>query len=255
MSTNDVKPTTPMIGGQFMEQWLNMPEQLKKQGDNSPYAVHNDFFRFFCFFLAFNHLYDCYSRKHPHYQPCLQVTKEWAERKQKQEERNGKYWTWKPSDREDILYFIKYAFEILTAHFRQKPNETTKDYHRRAAEWTAFLDSAKCILLHPVIEGRQELDEKQTHPHFSGTVNINDEEPPLLKYDLVNTMKTERDKDIQLRLKLQMVFLRIYQVRCNLFHGEKDPNNENDIACVKDSADVLEKFLWFIVRDCHGEIW
>ena len=237
-----------MIGGQFMEQWLKMPEQLKKQEGNSPYAVHNDFFRFFCFFLAFNHLYDCYTRKHPHYQPCLQETKEWAKR-------TGKYRTWKSSDREDILFFIEYAFEIINDHFRQKPDETTDDYLRRKADWTAFLDSAKRILLHPVIEGRQEPAEKESHLDFSNTVKTNDKEHPLLKFDLVNTMKMEPNEDIQLRLKLQMVFLRIYQVRCNLFHGEKDPNSKNDIACVKDSADVLEKFLWFIVRDCHGEIW
>lgn len=42
---------------------------------------------------------------------------------------------------------------------------------------------------------------------------------------------------------LKDVFLNIYQVRCNLFHGSKAMDTPRDIALVSTSANVLQRFL------------
>jgi len=45
------------------------------------------------------------------------------------------------------------------------------------------------------------------------------------------------------------VFLRIYKIRCNLFHGDKRLTDKDDVARVSDSCVVLESFLrWYV--DC-----
>jgi hypothetical protein len=36
--------------------------------------------------------------------------------------------------------------------------------------------------------------------------------------------------------KLQEIFMVIYQIRCNLEHGEKSPNRERDIELCKNAA-------------------
>jgi len=44
-----------------------------------------------------------------------------------------------------------------------------------------------------------------------------------------------------------MLFLRVYQVRCNLFHGEKNRGKPRDVKLVAESALILKAFLqWFL---------
>ena len=52
----------------------------------------------------------------------------------------------------------------------------------------------------------------------------------------------EKDKIIQL-------FLQIYQVRCNLFHGSKSMMNDRNRVLVEDSCKVLCDFLNRIIND------
>ena len=228
-----------MIGGQFMENWLRMPEKLKECcREDSPYLVHSDFFRFFCCYLAFNHLYDCVNYKNPRREPFLSETlsrEKWSTRSEDYKRK------WHPSDRERILALIDKAVKKI------------KRACGNSEEWREFEQGVDNIMFKPVVESRiRDIDEDRTHR--DGGCEYNEAEHPLIG-DIARSLRDCRDNGLELRLKLQMVFLRIYQVRCNLFHGDKDPNRQRDIDLVKASADVLEKFLWFVVRDCHGEIW
>lgn len=85
---------------------------------------------------------------------------------------------------------------------------------------------------------------------FLISINMSDY-PNLTDHQLLN-MKTNKDcklyKLADLKLgNLFSVFMAIYQVRCNLFHGGKCIRNENDINIVADANKilklVLEKYL------------
>lgn len=54
---------------------------------------------------------------------------------------------------------------------------------------------------------------------------------------------------------IQKLFLNIYQVRCNLYHGSKEMRHYRDKAIVRESADVLKYFIEYIVKkyDMHEE--
>lgn len=45
------------------------------------------------------------------------------------------------------------------------------------------------------------------------------------------------------------LFLSIYQVRCNLFHGSKSMGNERDAKLVMDGSIVLQDFLNRVIED------
>ena len=229
-----------MIGEQFMKSWLQMPDVLKEScKEDSPYLVHSDFFRFFCCYLAFNHLYDCNNQKSPQREPFLSETKE-KECWKRLSDYDKKHW--KPSNRERILYFVDKALKRIKHNCGYKP------------EWTAFVTDIDNLLLKPVVDSHIDtIDENKNHP-IPTDIEYNEDEHELVG-DVARTIPQVNDEGKLLRLKMQMVFLRIYQVRCNLFHGGKDPNKPRDVDLVKASADVLEQFLWFIVSDCHGEIW
>lgn len=55
-----------------------------------------------------------------------------------------------------------------------------------------------------------------------------------------NTVDIENTGDIY---EIYKLFMNIYQVRCNLFHGQKAMIIERDKGLVKESADVLQQFL------------
>lgn len=85
---------------------------------------------------------------------------------------------------------------------------------------------------------------------FLISINMSDY-PNLTDHQLLN-MKTNKDcklyKLIDLKTgNLFSIFMAIYQVRCNLFHGGKCVRNENDINIVADANKilklVLEKYL------------
>ncbi len=47
---------------------------------------------------------------------------------------------------------------------------------------------------------------------------------------------------------IQKLFLNIYRIRCNLYHGSKEMRGYRDRAIVKEAADVLEYFLLYVLR-------
>lgn len=52
---------------------------------------------------------------------------------------------------------------------------------------------------------------------------------------------------------LKDVFLNIYQVRCNLFHGSKAMDTSRDSTLVSTGANVLERFLKMWIKQNGGE--
>lgn len=43
--------------------------------------------------------------------------------------------------------------------------------------------------------------------------------------------------------RITLLFLTIYRIRCNLFHGMKNPQPKRDFRLISDSADILEECL------------
>lgn len=43
--------------------------------------------------------------------------------------------------------------------------------------------------------------------------------------------------------RIRFLFLTIYRIRCNLFHGMKNPQPKRDFRLISDSADILEECL------------
>ena len=43
--------------------------------------------------------------------------------------------------------------------------------------------------------------------------------------------------------KIQCLLLTIYQVRCNLFHGSKEPHDERDQKLVRSSATIMQGYM------------
>ena len=85
---------------------------------------------------------------------------------------------------------------------------------------------------------------------FLISINMTDY-PNLTDHQLLN-MKTNKDCKLYKLADLKSgnlfsIFMAIYQVRCNLFHGGKCIRNENDINIVADANKilklVLEKYL------------
>ena len=220
----------PLIGHEFIKKWLEIPEKLKgAQDQDNDYIKYNDYFRFFCFYLAFNHIFDCYEKKHKIKHPFFE------------KERPNEYW--EPDERERILHLVNEAFKRIR-----------KNYD--CEEWKAFDKNIDAILLAPVVKRDNTPDLSEIREIKECHLKYNNQEHRYIE-ELAKILESSKDEGIIFRCKIQMVFLRIYQVRCNLFHGVKDPNDERDMKLVKTSADVLERFLWFCTNDasCYGIIF
>ena len=62
--------------------------------------------------------------------------------------------------------------------------------------------------------------------------------------DRTGVRKIHRDRCNLLNQKnITALFLTIYQVRCNLFHGSKSIHNQRDIELVSSSAEILGEYL------------
>jgi len=167
----------------FLDEWMKVAEG------------RHLFFRFFCYFLSFNHLY---SKDN-----CLHADEN--------------------EDSHDMPVITRFLVRTL----KRACDKGCPTYH------------------YP--EGF-ELDKSSLSKHVRVLA-----EPELRWVDtecyIETAMANEsvaRDSD---EWNLIKVFLRIYKIRCNLFHGDKTPTDVNDVARVSDSCVVLESFLrWYL--DC-----
>lgn len=64
---------------------------------------------------------------------------------------------------------------------------------------------------------------------------------------------SNRDVDRAARWEVVLIFHRIYQVRCNLFHGGKSVANSRDRKLVHESVLVMKKFLQSYLKVFHSE--
>ena len=163
----------------FVKEWMQYADQKSDL-----------FFHFFCYFVAFNHLYDTKA-----------LLRE-PERKILDSKRTL-------SERAKILSFLRH-----TLIDDDGPNLNVIIDER----WLETLENAK------------HRDEK------TGAWT------PLLTGDEYWVKKKSRDTRNP-RWKVVLALLRVYIIRCNLFHGEKDPTDENDKKLVMVSNHVLESFL------------
>ena len=87
---------------------------------------------------------------------------------------------------------------------------------------------------------------------FNPFGDILTEESEIIKKPVRSMMKGKLAKKVDYNdtsvLNIQKLFLNIYYVRCNLYHGSKAMDCGRDIALVKESAKVLEKFLKYVIE-------
>lgn len=214
-----------MIAYEFIRNWIEMPKKFLADEDETALCRENVFFRFFCCFLALNHLYDGYNLKHPSTKPFLRATQKregyegWTE-----ERKNG----WRPSERERIMRFV--------AHVAAKAK-------RRGVDLDESVDS--------MYKSGTRLTKQVKRRNLQ---NGNWEGEDELVQDIIEEMKHETDSGRVARLRVALILLRIYQVRCNLFHGDKDSSNTDDYGLVEDGAIVLERFVLLCIDQLAGMI-
>ena len=191
------------------------------------YYRESDFFRFFCCYLAFNHMYDGFSARHassdgnlilPNGKPFLKTTRErikynaWRQKDKKE---------WRRSDREKIMVFVDYVIRKA-----------------RHSALSTRLERVPGLFANPV--------------HRRKPATRTDESEDVLVDDIAKEMSIAVDNGYRSRLNVIRSLLRIYQVRCNLFHGDKDSSNDHDRELVKAGADYLERFIMFCITDLYG---
>lgn len=61
--------------------------------------------------------------------------------------------------------------------------------------------------------------------------------------DSFENNKTVKNENEQWQERIKALFMMIYQVRCNLFHGSKEVSNPRDVKLVKCAGEILEMYL------------
>ena len=84
------------------------------------------------------------------------------------------------------------------------------------------------------------------NPNFTLLINMYDYSH-ITDHQLLN-MKTNKDCKLYKLEDLKQgnifsIFMAIYQIRCNLFHGGKCIRDENDVNIVSDANNILKQFL------------
>ena len=217
-----------MIGEQFIRGWLDLPKKLLgNEQEDSVYYRESDFFRFFCYYLAFNHMYDGFNARHasshgnlllPNGKPFLKATRERMEYDAWRQEDRKK---WRRSDREKIMVFVDDVIKKA-----------------RRSDLSSCLENPPELFSSPVLR-RNPSTRK-------------DEPEDCLINDIETEIASSSDSGQRSRLAIMRSLLRIYQVRCNLFHGDKDSSNDHDRELVKAGADYLERFIMLCITDLYG---
>ncbi len=61
--------------------------------------------------------------------------------------------------------------------------------------------------------------------------------------DAFKNNETVKNENKQWQERIKALFMMIYQVRCNLFHGSKEVSNPRDVKLVKCAGEILEMYL------------
>lgn len=180
ITVNKVKEHVPS-SYDFLGEWMRIAED------------RNLFFRFFCYYLSFNHLYSKYN--------CLYA------------------------DENDDPHDMPKIARFLVRAFKQARDRGSQKYR-----FPENFDFGKCTLQkHVRVLAEPELRWVDTEPYIE-TALANE--------------GVARNSD---EWEVIKIFLRIYKIRCNLFHGDKSPADVNDVERVSDSCVILESFLrWYV---------
>lgn len=102
----------------------------------------------------------------------------------------------------------------------------------------AYLDeSTACDLLGRLRNAARELAESPP-----GDMRYSTESPEFYQSN-EGEVKTLSDSDAGCRQRLGALLALVYQVRCNLVHGNKDPSRKRDLHLVRTSNEILEVVL------------
>lgn len=77
-------------------------------------------------------------------------------------------------------------------------------------------------------------------------LNVGGEESNDDPDELWKSIANGRNNSTQRAIDL---LLTIYQVRCNLFHGSKSPNDDRDLKLVEASAEIMHEYLKRLLSD------
>jgi len=213
-----------VIGEQFVEAWLQVPKQLNGEPvdsevlrDPEKLRENSVFFRFFCCYLAFNHLYSNYYRKWRNAVPDWKKGVDYFLKSTR--EREGGRQAYRYVEREALMRFVDRALKVLA-----------EEGHRFSLP---------------------EADNAMHHEVWNTEKDVEDE----CVADITKEIERVKDDGEKIRLQIIRCFLRIYQVRCNLFHGGKSVASEGDRRKVVDAASYLERFMWSCLKDSRGRVF
>ena len=146
-----------------------------------------------------------------------------------------------------MLHWVAFNW-LYSAYYYRRQDEPTKDFDRRNIE-NRYSEREKikkfCKAKYDRLSQFDAFHQKEFSVFKEGKVVS--ETPPYNGYNgkddpgkIFDILKDE-EKDEEERI--EKLFLTIYQVRCNLFHGSKSLMNPRDIDLVRASSVLLEGYL------------
>lgn len=142
---------------------------------------------------------------------------------------------WKLKGQRETDYFIKFFF-FYVCFDAWITSESNKDSDWEKLNWLFTNDS--CL--------KRQWSEVQSSRVISLLKNLQHYSP------LEDMRPGHRNRKVYLddTENFEQVIRFIYQIRCNLFHGAKDPMNNRDAILVELSAEVLEKWIVWAHLKC-----
>ena len=189
------------------------------------------------YWMSFNCLYSAYDNN--------KVDKKDKEDKKKDEEKSNT-----PSEVNQIKNYIKHYYEKNKKfhfnafdHQNQFPEILRKpiiDAHF-ARRWEFFED-------YDMIDNNQDalifLQQKNqefiSNPNYKPRIDSLKTNGPLHR-SIENYTNLTQSSDVYKRT--EALFLLIYQIRCNLFHGKKSPEEKRDFDLVVEAAYLMENYM------------
>lgn len=143
---------------------------------------------------------------------------------------------WKLKEQRESDPFIKFFF-FYVCFDAWITAESGMDSDRDKIRW--FLDNNSCLK-----------EQRMGFWHASRTQSLLKNLKNLSPVEDMRPGHRRRNVILNDINNLEEVIYFIYQIRCNLFHGSKDPMNSRDTNLVELSGEILEKWITWAHHKC-----
>lgn len=221
---------TPEIGKDTARRWYDVIRLKELSGELNEPISSDDIFKFMTYWVAFNSLYDSYSKQYKHDNKHYKQDgddrrlKRLSEALENYEENEKRFIGGIAQFEENENKAFSEKLEIIL-YLDSIINElATYGYDK-------LIDSCTEILDRPVLKGNELLsyDEAKTKEKYRIATR---------NYERITGRIRCSEKS-----KITYLIMTIYQVRCNLFHGSKKPLEDRDQKLVYESSVIMEKVL------------